>query len=150
MPCGGSGGTVKARVGDSRPAEAETLGAFQRRYWQAWDGGDLAGVGACLADDFQGLLAGPDGAPAFEVDRDGVLSLLRSSLRQASGQRVHWRRDAVVVLERGPDEAAAMMRVVCDYPDRPEWSNVELTLEAYRRGDDGRWLLARASSERLR
>ena len=137
-------------MGGAQPSVAETLGAFQRRYWQAWDCGDLAGVAACLADDFCGLLSGPDVAPAFEVDREGVLSLLRSSVRQAHGQRVSWRRSEMMVLERGPDEAAAMMRVECIYPDRPEWSNIELTLEAYRRGDDGRWCLVRAHSERLR
>lgn len=131
-------------------AAAETLGAFQRRYWQAWDAGDVAAVSDCLADDFRGVLAGPDAAALFEVDRAGVLSMFQASVRQAHGQRVAWRRTGVVVLERGPGEAAAMMRVDCVYPDQPEWSNAELSLEAYRRGEDGRWRLVRVHSERLR
>ncbi len=129
---------------------SEALQEFQRRLWRAWDASDLDGVAECVAEDFHGTFAGPDGSPLLEADRLGLLELLRSSFAQTRGQQVRWTRGECGILQRGPRDAAAMMRVACSFPEHPHWDNEEVTVEAYRCGEDGRWLLVRAHSERLR
>jgi hypothetical protein len=138
---------VDARSGDAAPEE---LAAFQRRYWAAWDGCDLEATAECIDEDFAGTFAGPAGAPLLEVDRAGVLELIRASFDRARGERAGWRRSGLLVLRRGSDEAAAAMRVDCLFPAHPEWSNAEITVESYRRRADGRWRICRVHSERLR
>lgn len=134
---------------EARGLPAELL-AFQRRYWAAWDAADLAAVGECLDGDFRGTFCGPQGAEILQLDRAAATELLAASFALARGARAHWRRSGVVWLERGPQEAAAAMRVDALFPDHPAWNNAELTLETYRRGPDGRWRILRVHSERLR
>lgn len=128
----------------------EALADFHRRYWRAWDDSDLDGVAACLDDDFLGTFLGPEGAPAIEVDRAGVLEILEQTFAQYRQTRAGWRRSGVIVLDRGNGEAVATMRVDALFPDHPDWNNAELTLEAYRQGPDGQWRISRVHSERLR
>ncbi len=137
-------------VEDGSRAQVEDLTAFHRRYWAAWDACDAEATAQCIDPDFRGTFAGPAGAPTLEVDREGALALISASFAQAAGQRAGWRRSGVTVLQRSPDEAAAVMRVECLFPDRPEWNNAEVTVEAYRRDPDGRWRILRVHSERLR
>lgn len=137
-------------VGDDPSGPAEDLAVFHRRWWAAWDACDVEATAECVDRDFSGRFAGPDGAPVLEVDRDGVLAMISASFAQSQGQRAGWRRTGLIVLHRGPNEAAAAMRVECLFPDRPEWNNAEVTVEAYRRGPDGRWRILRVHSERLR
>ncbi len=132
-----------------RPGE-DDLSAFHRRYWAAWEACDEEATAACLDPDFTGTFAGPDGTPILQVDREGVLTLIRASFALARGQRAGWRRTGVQVLRRGADDAVAAMRVECLFPDRPDWNNAELTVEAYRRAPDGGWRILRVHSERLR
>jgi|GEM_PF-6519577 len=126
------------------------LTAFQRAYWTAWDGADVAAVAACLDDAFCGTFSGPEGSETLKVDRAGVLALMEASFDRSRGSRARWRRSGVVWLQRGPREAVAALRVDALFPDHPEWNNAELTLETYRRGPDGRWRILRAHSERMR
>lgn len=132
------------------PHFSEDLTAFHRRYWAAWDGGDLAAMAQCLDDGFTGTFSGPGASEPLRVDRAGVLALMEASFDRSRGARGHWRRSGIMWLNRGLNEAMATMRVDGLFPDHPEWNNAELTLEAYRRGADGRWRILRAHSERVR
>jgi len=132
----------------SRPAEE--LSAFHRRYWAAWDGGDIRAVAACLDAAFTGTLSGPEGSETLQVDRAGVLALMEASFDRSRGERARWRRSGLIWLQRGAAEAVAAMRVDALFPDHPEWNNGELTVEVYRRAPDGRWRIMRAHSERMR
>lgn len=137
-------------VGGGAAREPEVLAAFHRRYFAAWDRGDLDAMGECLDEAFHGTFAGPEGSEVLEVDRAGVLALMEASFARSRGEAAHWRRSAILWLQRGPAEAAAAMRVDALFPAHPEWNNAELTVESYRRAEDGRWRLLRAHSERLR
>lgn len=143
----GEFGSMNAR---GEPLFAEDLTAFHRRYWSAWDGGNVAAVAACLDPEFTGTFSGPVGSETLQVDRAGVLALLEASFDRSRSERAKWRRSGLIWLARGADEAAAAMRVDALFPDHPEWNNAELTIEAYRRGPDGRWRIIRAHSERMR
>ena len=132
------------------PAQEEDLAAFHRRYFAAWDACDLDATAACLAPDFGGTFAGPGDAPLLQVDRAGALTLIGASFAQARGEHGGWRRSGVLLLRRSPTEAVAAMRVDCAFPAHPDWNNAELTIETYRRGEDGRWRILRLHSERLR
>ncbi len=124
--------------------------AFQARYFAAWDAADLEGTADCLDAAFSGSFAGPGAGPAEVLDRAGALERIAEFFVRAAPEEPRWRRTGLVWLRRGPDEAVCAMRVECRFPRHPEWNNAELTLESYRRGEDGRFRIVRASSERLR
>jgi hypothetical protein len=130
--------------------EAENPVAFQARYFAAWDACDLEATAECLAADFRGTFGAPAPEDAEVLDRAQTLARVHAFFARIRDEGARWRRSAVTWLRRGPDEAVCAMRVECVFPQRPEWNNAELTLETYRRGDDGRFRIARVTSERLR
>ena len=68
--------------------------------------------------------------------------------RQLAGQGCRWELTDLVVLPRGDHEAAASYRVVHHWGDPARPPAQALFLETWRRGEDGRWRLARHAAEK--
>ncbi len=126
-------------------AVVDEVNSFYAAYWNAWNQASLAEVDHSLAPEFEAFSYGASGR-ILRADRKTALDGIGQFFSLLKERQILWGRSLLSVVPQSATQAIAATRSDFSLMDAP--AEVELTLDVLRKGEDGRWRLARRWSEK--